>query len=174
MTEQHTTAAPLTISCTSGTNAAGVSYLYGAVRKALDKQGVKHAGRDLMPIPTPANQINPLILVVEDDPMTRMLSVCIEEDAGFKTIAASSADAALKFLETKNDIRVVFTDIEMPGSMNGMQLATLISQRWPAIGLLLTSGTLIVKAEDLPDRSAFVNKPYLVQEVVANLQRLSA
>jgi CheY-like chemotaxis protein len=127
-----------------------------------------------MPVPTPANNISPLILVVEDDPMTRMLAVCLAEDAGFKTIAASNADAALKLLEIKNDIRVVFTDIEMPGSMNGMQLATLISQRWPAIGLLLTSGTLNVKAEDLPERSAFVNKPYLVQEVVANLQRLAA
>jgi len=112
------------------------------------------------------------ILVVDDDFMMRMLSRCLVECAGFNAISAIDADDAIRVLEEQSDIRVVFTDIKMPGSMDGMELAALIGRRWPAIGVLVTSGDAS-SDEVLPTGIAFIQKPYSVDCVIANLKDLS-
>jgi CheY-like chemotaxis protein len=116
----------------------------------------------------------PLVLVVEDDPMTRTLSACLARAAGFDAILAGNADEAVSVLETHPDVRVVFTDVRMPGFMNGMQLAALVARRWPAIGVLITSAHADIADRDLPARSVFLRKPYSIREVMESLQRLSA
>jgi CheY-like chemotaxis protein len=128
-----------------------------------------------MPTSTPSLRIidRPVVLVVEDDPITLRLSVCATKAAGFDAIAVTSADEALSVLETRADIRVVFTDVQMPGSMNGIQLAAVIVRRWPAIRILITSAQIRLADKNLPGHSVFLSKPYLVREVVAKLQHLS-
>lgn len=81
-----------------------------------------------------------VVLVVEDEPILRMLAVDVVEEAGFEAIDAPDADAAMSLLESRADIRLVFTDIDMPGSMNGLGLAARIHDRWPLIALIVTSG----------------------------------
>jgi CheY-like chemotaxis protein len=80
------------------------------------------------------------VLVVEDDELQRMLATTLVEEAGYDAVEADSADEAITILESRKDIRIVFTDIEMPGSMDGLKLARAIRDRWPPIGLILTSG----------------------------------
>jgi DNA-binding NtrC family response regulator len=111
------------------------------------------------------------ILVVDDDLMMRMLSGCLAECAGFNVVSAKDADDAILVLEGQSDIRVVFTDVKMPGSMDGMELAAVIGRRWPAIGVLVTSGD--ADSEKLPVGSTFIQKPYSVDSMIANLKRLS-
>jgi CheY-like chemotaxis protein len=112
----------------------------------------------------------PLVLVVEDEPLLLMHAVSLLEEAGFDTLEASSADEAIALLETRNDIRIVFTDINLPGSMDGLRLAHAIRQRWPPVELLLTSGHTRVGDEDMPDRGLFLGKPYDGGELVRTLR----
>jgi two-component system, response regulator PdtaR len=112
----------------------------------------------------------PLVLVVEDEPLVRMYAVFLLEEAGFETLEAGSADEAIALLETRNDIRIVFTDINLPGSMDGLRLAHAIRHRWPPIELLLTSGHTRVGDEDMPDRGLFLGKPYDGGELVRTLR----
>jgi CheY-like chemotaxis protein len=82
----------------------------------------------------------PKVLIVEDEMMLRMRAVDIVEDAGFSPIEAVSADEALSILESRSDISLLFTDIQMPGSMGGLKLAHAVHDRWPAIKIILVSG----------------------------------
>ena len=91
----------------------------------------------------------PIVLVVEDD-ANEMHAVSLVADAGFDTVEASNADEAIAILEARKDIRIVFTDINMPGSMDGLRLAHAIRRRWPPIELILTSGDFQVAEEELP------------------------
>ena len=95
------------------------------------------------------------MLVVEDEPLSRMRAVKLVEDAGYIAIEASNADEAIATLEAKKDIRIVFTDIDMPGSMNGLKLARAIRDRWPPIELVLTSGHFDVSEGEIPERGRF-------------------
>ncbi len=115
-----------------------------------------------------------IVLVVEDEPMLRMAAVCLVEDAGMQPIEASNADEAIRILETRTDIHIVFTDIDMPGSMDGIKLAEAVRGRWPPIEIIVTSGQRIVTADDLPRGSVFFAKPYKDEEIVAMLQRMAA
>jgi two-component system, response regulator PdtaR len=112
----------------------------------------------------------PLVLVVEDEPLLLMNAVSLLEEAGFDTLEAGSADEAIALLETRSDIRIVFTDINLPGSMDGLRLAHAIRHRWPPIELLLTSGHTRVGDEDMPDRGLFLGKPYDGGELVQILR----
>lgn len=107
----------------------------------------------------------PVALVVEDEPLARMYAASVAKDAGFKVIQAGNADEAILLLETRSDIRVVLTDIEMPGSMDGLKLAMAIRDRWPPIEVIVTSGRHSVSAEQLPSRGRFFSKPYDGTEV---------
>jgi CheY-like chemotaxis protein len=82
----------------------------------------------------------PVVLAVEDEPLTLMLAVDMIRDAGFEPLWASNADEAIRILESRNDIRVVFTDINMPGSMDGLKLAQAVRGRWPPIKIIVTFG----------------------------------
>jgi CheY-like chemotaxis protein len=101
-----------------------------------------------------------IVLIVEDEPLVRTCAVTMMEEAGFKVLEAATADEALQILERRNDIAVVFTDVHMPGSMDGVKLAHAVRDRWPPINIIVTSGRLPVKASDLPDGGRFFPKPY--------------
>lgn len=111
-----------------------------------------------------------MILVVEDEPLQRMMAVDLVERAGFEAVEASSADEAVSILETRLDIRLVFTDIDMPGGMDGMKLAASIRDRWPPIELIIISGKRRPTLEDLPARGVFFEKPYKRNEVTAAMK----
>ncbi len=101
------------------------------------------------------------ILVVEDEPFLLEVAISVVQDAGFEALAAASADEALAILETSaNDVRLVFTDIQMPGPMDGLQLAHAVRKRWPPVALIVTSGRRQFGPGDLPDGGRFIAKPY--------------
>jgi CheY-like chemotaxis protein len=116
----------------------------------------------------------PIVLIVEDEPVVRALVVSLIEGAGFATIAAPTGDEAVLILERRTDIRVVFTDIEMPGSTDGVKLARAIRGRWPPIELILTSGRSTVRDEDIPERGRFFAKPYHPDDVIDALKQMTA
>ncbi|UZF94706.1 response regulator [Bosea sp. NBC_00550] len=102
-----------------------------------------------------------LVLVVEDEPLIRMNAVALIEEAGYDVIEAAHADEAIELLETRPDIRVVFSDIEMPGgSMDGLKLIHAIRKRWPPVTLILASGRVSPRAEEMPSETVFLEKPY--------------
>ncbi|GAU86741.1 response regulator receiver protein [Bosea sp. BIWAKO-01] len=88
------------------------------------------------------------------------------EDAGFRAIEARDADEAMAILNTRNDIAVMFTDIEMPGSMDGINLAHAVREGWPPVTIVVASGRLVPAAEDLPDNTRYLKKPYRPAEVI--------
>ena len=117
---------------------------------------------------------SPHVLVVEDEFFSRWHAVELVEAAGYKAVEASSADEAIAILEARKDIRVVFTDINMPGSMDGLKLARAIRERWPPIELILTSGHFDVPERDIPERGLFFPKPYRDEQIVAALHKFAS
>ena len=114
-----------------------------------------------------------LVLVVDDDYLVRMNAVFVLEEAGFDALQAGTAEEAIGLLEARSDIEVVFTDINMPGSIDGIALANTVQRRWPVVGLLLTSGYVQVRKEDVPERGLFLGKPYQPAELVQMVQALT-
>ena len=112
----------------------------------------------------------PVVLVVEDEMMLRMRAVDIVEDAGFVPVEAISADEAIQILESRDDISLLFTDIQMPGSMDGLKLAHATHTRWPHIKIILVSGQFAVTDADKPDDSRFFPKPLEIQQMIRELQ----
>jgi two-component sensor histidine kinase len=112
----------------------------------------------------------PNILVVEDEMLLRMRAVDMVEDAGYKAVEAINADAALAILESRSDIELLFTDIQMPGSMDGLKLAHAVHERWPAIKIILVSGQLKLTDHDKPADSLFFGKPLNVKQMIAEMQ----
>src|SRR4029077_18422317 len=102
----------------------------------------------------------PVILVVEDEVLLRMMAVLVAEDSGFEALSAATADEAIIILESRSDVRLVFTDVSMPGSIDGLRLAHTGRGRWPPIELLVTSALGNITAKDMPDRGRFIAKPY--------------
>ena len=102
-----------------------------------------------------------------------MRAVDIVEDAGFNSIEAVNADEALSILETRSDISLLFTDIQMPGSMDGLRLAAVIRDRWPPVRLLITSGQVSPAADDIPLGARFIRKPYLPAQLHDQLELLA-
>jgi CheY-like chemotaxis protein len=114
------------------------------------------------------------VLVVEDDFLNRLHAVNLVEDAGYLAVEASNADEAITILEARKDIRIVFTDIDMPGFMDGLKLAHAIRERWPPIELILTSGHFDLSDDEIPERGRFFPKPYRDQEIISALQHFAA
>jgi two-component sensor histidine kinase/FixJ family two-component response regulator len=114
----------------------------------------------------------PIVLVVEDEMVLRMRAVDIVLDAGFVPIEAVSADQALEILELRDDISMLFTDIQMPGSMDGLKLAHSVHSRWPRIKIILVSGQIALTDADKPDDSRFFPKPLEIQQMVLELQKM--
>jgi two-component system, response regulator PdtaR len=114
----------------------------------------------------------PVILIVEDDPLLRMLAVEFVEEAGFEMLEAGDADQDIAILESRSEIAVLFTDINMPGSMDGVELALVVSNRWPAMAILIASGHVRLPLADLPPNGRFLGKPYRAGAMMAELHSL--
>jgi two-component sensor histidine kinase/ActR/RegA family two-component response regulator len=110
------------------------------------------------------------VLVVEDEMMLRMRAVDMVEDAGFTAVEAINADDALAILESRSDIELLFTDIQMPGSMDGLKLAYAVHERWPLIKIILVSGQLKLTDADKPVDSRFFGKPLGIKQMIAEMQ----
>jgi CheY-like chemotaxis protein len=111
------------------------------------------------------------ILVVEDEPLLRMVALDMVEEAGFAAYEARNADDALALLETQDDIGLVFTDINMPGSMDGVALGHLVRERWPWIKLAITSAQPRSQRE-MPACAVFLAKPYRLQQFIEKLHAM--
>jgi two-component sensor histidine kinase/CheY-like chemotaxis protein len=114
----------------------------------------------------------PKVLVVEDEMLLRMRAVDIVEDAGFTPIEAVNADEALAILESRSDVDLLFTDIQMPGSMDGLKLAYAVHERWPSIKIILVSGKLTLTDSERPADSRFFGKPLEVKQMIAEIQEM--
>jgi CheY-like chemotaxis protein len=115
----------------------------------------------------------PVILIVEDESLPRLHAVEVAEAAGFTVIEAPNADEAIRILEGRNDIRLVFTDIDMPGSMDGLKLARAVRERWPPVQLVITSGHVTPAPWQIPSGARFVPKPYVASEVARTFRELT-
>ena len=114
----------------------------------------------------------PKVLVVEDEMLLRMRAVDIVEDAGFIPIEAVNADEALAILESRSDVDLLFTDIQMPGSMDGLKLAHAVHERWPFIKIILVSGKLTPTDSERPTDSRFFGKPLEVNQMITEIQEM--
>src|ERR1700724_3828316 len=112
------------------------------------------------------------VLVVEDEMLLRMRAVDIVEDAGFTPIEAVNTDQALPILESRSDIELLFTDIQMPGSMDGLKLAHAVYERWPSIKIILVSGKLTPTDSERPTDSRFFGKSLEVKQTIAEIQEM--
>ena len=121
---------------------------------------------------TSLQKSSPVVLIVEDEPVLRMLAVEVVEEAGFIAIEARDADEAVILLESRTDIAMLFTDINMPGSMDGLKLAHAVRDRWPPIEILVVSGKQRLQPSELPSNSCFLGKPYQVTALVEELRSL--
>ena len=114
------------------------------------------------------------VLIVEDETLVRLDAATTIEEAGFRVYEAGDADQALKLLKECTDIRVLFTDIEMPGALDGLALAHYARSRSASIKIIVTSGRRMVAARDLPYGSVFLGKPYQPIRIVEQLRAMTA
>lgn len=112
------------------------------------------------------------VLVVEDEMVLRMRAVDIVEDAGFTAVEATNADQAIKVLEARSDISLLFSDIQMPGSIDGLKLAHAVHERWPEIKIILVSGQINPSDDEKPQDSRFFGKPIDSKQMIAELQNM--
>ena len=103
-----------------------------------------------------------------------MAAVTMVDHAGFEALEAANATQAIKILESRMDVRVVFSDIDMPQGIDGVKLATIIRDRWPEIDIILTSGFVEPSRVALPTRGLFFSKPYDEQQVISAIRRFAA
>lgn len=115
----------------------------------------------------------PIALVAEDEPILMIQGVSAIEDAGFEVLEARNTDEAIAVLEGRDDIRVVVTDLQMTGSMDGMKLARAVRDRWPPILIIVVSGHIKPKMGDLPENVTFLSKPYSDNQMHQALSLLS-
>src|SRR5580692_5356217 len=104
----------------------------------------------------------PVILIVEDEALVRLSAVGMLEDAGFRMIEAVNSDEALELLAADSDVQLLFTDVNMPGTIDGLALARQVHDRWPHIGIMVASANRAPQPEDLPVGSLFEQKPYCI------------
>lgn len=114
-----------------------------------------------------------VVLIVEDEALIRMHAADMIRDLGFEVIEAADADQAISLLEATSVISVVFTDIQMPGSMDGLRLVAMVRRRWPPVALLVTSGQFRPQDRDLPENAHFIAKPYMLGDLESHLHELT-
>ncbi len=114
------------------------------------------------------------VLLVEDEVLVRMLGADVLEEAGYAVIEAGTADEALRILETRSDIQAVFTDVDMPGSMDGLALARVTYERWPEVKVLIVSGKVRPTPDEMPPGGIFIGKPYQPAVLVRELRQMLA
>lgn len=113
-----------------------------------------------------------VVLVVEDSTIIRMGAIDLVESAGYVALEATSADEAIRILESRSDIDLVFTDVQMPGTMDGLRLSHYIRERWPPVKLIVASGNQILEESSLPFGSRFFSKPYNDHAIADAMARL--
>jgi CheY-like chemotaxis protein len=116
----------------------------------------------------------PVVLVVEDSTIIRMGAIDLVVSAGYEALEARDADEAIRILESRSDIDLVFTDVQMPGTMDGFKLSHYIRERWPPVKLLVASGKAILEESSLPAGSRFFSKPYDDHAITDAMARLLA
>jgi CheY-like chemotaxis protein len=107
------------------------------------------------------------VLIVDDEALIRMVGSDILEEGGYRVLEAANAAEALKCLEDETEVVVLFTDVNMPGTPDGLGLAKLVNSRWPHVKILVASGKVSPGPGDLPDRGMFLSKPYLANDLLA-------
>jgi CheY-like chemotaxis protein len=112
-----------------------------------------------------------VVLVVEDETLIRLLANDMLSEAGYRVLEARDGQEALTILEVHADVRALFTDVTMP-NLDGLSLAKVVSERWPRIGILLTSG--LVAPSELPNGARFIGKPYEPETVHGEIQAVIA
>lgn len=115
----------------------------------------------------------PIALVVDDEPLIRMDTADMVADAGYHVIEATTADEAYEFLKQHSSLKVLFTDIQMPGDLDGLALARYVGEHWPHICVVVASGAVSPALGALPDTARFLSKPLNQQLVLDTLQELS-
>jgi CheY-like chemotaxis protein len=123
-------------------------------------------------MPISAAVASTTVLVVDDDALTLMTAVMAIEDAGYMVISAHDAEGALRALRQHPQIAGLFTDINMPGVMDGLALAHETRRLWPAMQILLASGAVNPDESDMPARGQYLSKPYTPSQVVSSLHGL--
>jgi len=119
-------------------------------------------------------RIVPVILIVEDETLVRLAAVGMLEDAGFRMIEAANGDEALELLTADSDIQLLFTDVSMPGAIDGFALARQVRYRWPHIAIIVASARRVPQTEELPAGSRFEQKPYSLDTVVRHARELTS
>jgi CheY-like chemotaxis protein len=114
---------------------------------------------------------SPTILVVEDDGLVRQVSAEELIDAGYQVLEAANAEEAIAIFESGVGVALLFTDINMPGELDGLDLARLVHDRWPRVQLLVTSGKAS-DLDDLPDDGRFISKPYSLRHMRSVVEQL--
>jgi two-component system, response regulator PdtaR len=110
----------------------------------------------------------PAVLVVEGEILIRELVAEELEEAGYSVIVANNADRAIAILEARQDIHLIFTDIDMPGSIDELKMAAAVRDRWPPVHIIITSGK--VRPLEIPANALFIPKPYVGENVVAAMK----
>ena len=119
--------------------------------------------------PTPGQ---PTILVAEDNAILRLDACELLKDHGYTVVEAANADEAIKLMESRKDIRILFTDIEMPPGCNGLELAYEVHNRWPAVLLVITSGRVEPARDEIADHGIFIRKPYKPADLLAQIEKV--
>ncbi len=115
-----------------------------------------------------------VVLIVEDEPLVRMMVIELFEDEGFEVLEAANADQALGIFGERKDVALLFTDVEMPGSIDGYALARWVHDNRPTVKTMIVSGRALPRAGDVPDGAAFVGKPYDHDDVMRRVQTMMA
>src|ERR1700731_3261310 len=118
-------------------------------------------------------RIVPVILIVEDEALVRLSAVGMLEDAGFRMIEAVNSDEALELLAADSDVQLLFTDVNLPGTIDGLALARQVHSRWPRVGIIVVSGKPLTRPDELPAGSRFYRKPYDADVVVRHARELT-
>ena len=125
-----------------------------------------------MTLPHPSGRA--VVLIVEDESLVRMMVIELFEDEGFEVLEAADADQALGIFDRRHDVALLFTDVEMPGSMDGYALARWVHVHRPAVKTMIVSGRALPRAGDVPEGAAFVGKPYDHGDVMRRVQTMMA
>lgn len=115
-----------------------------------------------------------VVLVVEDEPLLMMNAVEMIADLGFEVLEARHAEEAIAIMEKRTDVHIVFSDVHMPGSMDGLKLAHYVRDRWPPVKIITTSGKARLAVEELPHGGRFLPKPYSAADLETALREIVA
>ena len=115
-----------------------------------------------------------VVLIVEDEPLIRFNILDVLEDVGHVALEAGNADEAMVLLKARNDVDILFTDVNMAGSMDGIQLAKRVRAMRPNIGIIITSGMVRLDPMALPANAAFLPKPYMHDTLISTIDSLMA